>query len=218
MDGLDAREAAEGEYDLPMSELRQGLPAWAASHALNRLALSDSPSRRRYLEILSQSDFSPFRERLVDLARDSTDPLAGEIWEMLTGRPRSEWSKTLIDTDGKAGFAEPPAPQTGPWSGYYVQLGAEHRMEFALTFEGASFFGEGSDVVGPFTLSGEISEGEVCATKQYRVHAVQYAGRFDGDAIAGRWTLVGGSGKFRLWPRRQRVPPAASGKPEPPRP
>jgi len=206
MDALDAREAPEAEYALIMSDLGQGLPAWAASYAADRLAQSDRPSRERCLTILAQSDYSRFRERLVDVARDSSDPLAPQIWEMLTGRHRSEWKKALLATDGKTGFADPPPPATGPWCGFYVQLGAEHRMHLTLRFEGETFSGEGSDITGPFTITGSIAGGRFRATKSYKLHRVEYEGGVDGDAIAGRWTLVGGSGKFRLWPRRQTPP------------
>jgi hypothetical protein len=208
MDALDAREAPEPEYAPLMGVLGQGLPAWAASFAADRLADSEYRSRRRCLNILSQSDYSPFRERLVDLARDSTDALAAEIWEMLTGRHRSAWKEALQATEGRARFADPPPPASGPWCGYYIQLAAEHRMEFTLHVKGDALSGGGSDIVGPYTLSGEIGAGgAVEIRKQYRRYLVRYVGRFEGDAIAGNWNLVGGIGKFKLWPRRQSVPP-----------
>jgi hypothetical protein len=207
MDALDSREAPEAEYAPILSALDQGLPAWAAGYAADRLAQSECRSRKRCLAILAQSDLSRFRERLVDLARDSSDPLAPEIWEMLTGRHRSEWKKALLATDGKAGFADPPPPPSGPWCGFYVQLGAEHRMLLTLRFDGDSFSGEGADITGPFTITGSIAEKRFRATKRYNRHSVEYDGGFDGDAIEGRWNLVGGSGKFRFWPRR-RPPPS----------
>jgi len=211
MDALDAREAPEAEYAPLLDLLGRGLPAWAASFAADRLADSENRSRRRCLDILSQSDYSPFRERLVDQARDSTDPLAPEIWEMLTGRHRSAWKEALQTTAGGATFADPPPPASGPWCGYYIQLAAEHRMEFTLEVVGEAFSGEGSDIVGPFTLSGEFTAGgSVEIRKQYRRYLVRYVGRFESDAVAGKWHLSGGSGKFRLWPRRQPVlPPLA---------
>ena len=162
MDALDAREAPEAEYAPIVSDLGQGLPAWAASYAADRLERSDYRSRARCVAILAQSDCSRFRERLVDLARDSSDPLAPEICEMLTGRHRSEWKKALLASDGKAGFADPPPPQSGPWCGFYVQLGAEHRMQLTLRFEGETFSGEGSDVTGPFAISGSIRRPVPC--------------------------------------------------------
>ena len=210
MDDLDRREAPEADYQAALSELRSGLPPWAAAGAFERLSNADCPSRRRHLDILSQSDVSPFRERLVDLARDSTDPLAAEIWELLTARHRSQWSKALADTDGKAGFADPPPFPGGPWCGYYVQFGVEHRMDLVLTFEKDAFSGSGTDIVGPFTISGQIVEsGGVLATKRYSLHIVDYRGRVDGDGFAGEWGLVIGRGSFRFWPRRQPVFPPA---------
>jgi hypothetical protein len=216
MDALDRNEASEADYRAPLGVVRSGLPPWAAAYALGRLANTDCPSRRRHLDILSQSDLSPFRERLVDLARDSTDPLAPEIWEVLTARHRSQWSKTLTDTDGRDGFADPPPLSSGPWCGYYVQLVAQHRMDLVLTFEKGSFRGEGTDVVGPFSISGRILDhGKVAATKSYSTHTVDYRGRVDGDGFAGRWGLFLGSGGFRFWPRRQPVSPPAVPKVSP---
>jgi hypothetical protein len=192
-----------------MDVLAQGLPGWAASAAATRLEQPDCRSRKRCLAILAASDLTTFRERLVDLARDSSDPLAPEIWEMITGRHRGEWKKALLATDGKAGFADPPPPPSGPWCGYYVQLGAEHRMQFTLRFEGGTFSGEGADITGPFTIEGSIAGNRFRATKRYALHTVEYDGSFDGDTIAGWWKLVAGSGKFRLWPQRQAMPPPA---------
>jgi hypothetical protein len=210
MDALDAREAPEAEYAPILIALDQGLPAWGAAYAADRLAQSDCRSRKRCLAILAQSDLSRVRERLVDLARDSSDSLAPEIWEILTGRHRSEWRKALLATDGRAGFADPPPPPSGPWCGFYTQFGAEHRMLLSLRFDGASFWGEGADITGPFTITGTIVVKRFRATKRYNLHSVEYEGGFDGDAIEGRWTLVAGSGSFRFWPRRQPPQPVKS--------
>lgn len=212
MDALDAREAPDAEYEAPMAQIAPGLPGWAAAWAVNRCSVLDSPSRRRHLGILAKSDLTSLREKLVDLARDSSDPLAPEVWELLTGRHRSGWHKELVATDGKAGFGAPPPPRSGAWSGYYVQMGAEHRMELTIAFEGPQLTGAGRDIVGPFTISGELEKGFVHFTKWYPHHSVDYSGRFDGDQMQGRWTILPVTSSFRLWPHRGPVPRPMEGE------
>ncbi len=100
MDALDAREALEGEYRVPMSALSTPLPSWAAAMAIERIADRESPSRRRFLKLLRDADIVEERERLVEIAKDSTDPLAADVWSLLTGRPAGEWTKALVASDG----------------------------------------------------------------------------------------------------------------------
>jgi hypothetical protein len=207
MDALDAREAPENEYAEALSILAPGLPGWGAAWAIERLADSDSPSRRRYLQILRSSDFSPFRDRLIALAKDPADPLAGEVWSILTGQSREAWKKALLATAEDAEFAPPAPPSGGPWCGFYRQMGGEHRMAPVLSMDRGAIRGGGTDLVGPFTIAGTISGQEVRFYKAYETHTVAYQGRFEGDTIVGRWSLPLQSGEFRLWPIRS-APPA----------
>jgi len=101
MDALDAREAPEGEYEAPLRVLgTRRLPSWAAAMAIDRLTDRESPSRRRYLSMLEHAEIREERERLVEIARDVTDPLAADVWVLLTGRPPGEWAKALVASDG----------------------------------------------------------------------------------------------------------------------
>jgi hypothetical protein len=206
MDALDAGEAPENEYAEPLLILASGLPAWAAGGAVDRMADTESPSRRRYLEVLRSSDFSPFRDRLVAIARDAADPLASEVWSLLTAQSRDAWKKALLASDEGAEFAPPPAPRGGPWCGYYRQMGGEHRMAPVLSIDQGAIRGGGTDLVGPFTIAGTIFGQEVLFLKAYESHVVAYEGRFEGDTIVGRWKLPLQSGEFRLWPIRSARP------------
>lgn len=100
MDALDAREALDGEYRASMEALSMHLPSWAAAMAIERISDRDGPSRRRYLRLLSDADVVEERERLVEIAKDSTDPLAADVWSLLTRRPADEWTKALVASDG----------------------------------------------------------------------------------------------------------------------
>jgi len=208
MDALDSQEAPENEYAEALSILAPGLPGWAAGLAVDRLADTESPSRRRYLEVLRSSDYSPSRDRLIAIARDAADPLASEVWSLLTGQSRDAWKKALLASDEGADFAPPPAPRGGQWCGYYRQMGGEHRMAPLLSIDRDSIRGKGTDVVGPFTIAGTISGQEVHFWKSYESHTVAYEGRFEGDTIVGRWILPLQGGEFRLWPIR--TAPSAS--------
>jgi hypothetical protein len=100
MDELDGREAPEGEYRAAIDALTRPLPSWGAAMAIERLTDRESPSRRRYLAMLECAEIREERERLVEIARDVTDPLAAEVWALLTGRPAGDWAKALVASDG----------------------------------------------------------------------------------------------------------------------
>jgi hypothetical protein len=76
---------------------------------------------------------------------------------------------------------------------------------FALRFAAGRVTGEGRDVVGPFTFSGEYDEatGEVRMVKQYLGrHRVLYVGRPDGEGcVQGTWSIgAHDTGSFLLRP------------------
>jgi hypothetical protein len=61
--------------------------------------------------------------------------------------------------------------------------------------------GEGDDIVGPFTFSGEYDQrGHVRMTKQYLgKHQLLYEGAYDGEGtIFGRWSYLWATGPFAL--------------------
>lgn len=80
-----------------------------------------------------------------------------------------------------------------PWTGYYVQNGAQNEMTFDNMWISMSggISGSGSDGVGSFTLNGQISpNGFFQFIKQYDgAHAVRYQGNISPGCLSGRWSL-----------------------------
>ncbi len=189
LDELDEREAEDAEYAGPMAVLSWPLPAWAAEKAVERLSDEARP-RRRYLELLRRADVSTVRPRLVAMAGDASDPMAPEVWSLLTGRPAREWAHAFVASDGgadDAAFLAKAAAersrfwfdrQFGPgfmeshvqWRGYYrYETGPErHEMRlFGVWLEGGTVRGWGDDDVGAFAITGTRRDGSVEFTKQY---------------------------------------------------
>jgi hypothetical protein len=75
-------------------------------------------------------------------------------------------------------------------------------MGLALTFSDGKVHGTGTDVIGPFWLSGSFDDqGSVHMTKSYSWHVVDYKGKWDGQMISGSWKIkYEGSGAFEIWP------------------
>lgn len=84
---------------------------------------------------------------------------------------------------------------SGRWDGFWVQTGwgRQAMTPFTLHFLAGRVTGEGRDVVGRFTFSGEYDEvtGELRLVKQYLGrHQVLYVGRPDGEgSIQGTWSI-----------------------------
>ena len=96
---------------------------------------------------------------------------------------------------------------SGHWDGFWVQAmwGRQAMTPFTLRFADGRVTGDGRDVVGRFTFSGEYNEttGEVRMVKQYiGKHRVLYVGRPDGEgSIQGTWsTGEHNAGPFLLRP------------------
>jgi hypothetical protein len=91
---------------------------------------------------------------------------------------------------------------SGLWDGFWQQTGwgRQAMREFHLAFSSDRISGQGTDVVGPFTISGTLdrSTGGVAFRKQYvGAHAVTYIGRPDGEgSILGTWTIDNGYAKY----------------------
>ena len=83
-------------------------------------------------------------------------------------------------------------------------------MRLTLRFGETSINGEGTDLVGSFTISGRYDEatGAVEFDKPYPSHTVGYVGTWDGAMIAGRWAFrrkirwVANEGEFEIWPEK----------------
>src|SRR5437762_933070 len=82
---------------------------------------------------------------------------------------------------------------SGQWEGFWVQegFGRQAMRQFELRFADGNVTGRGTDVVGPFTLSGayDVQTGRVLLVKQYLgKHTVRYRGELDGEgSIQGTW-------------------------------
>lgn len=91
---------------------------------------------------------------------------------------------------------------SGRWDGFWVQegWGRQPMRAFTLRFAGGRVSGGGTDVIGPFTYSGEYDEatGRVRMVKQYLGrHRVDYVGQPDGEGcIMGTWSI----GEFHTGP------------------
>jgi len=96
---------------------------------------------------------------------------------------------------------------SGRWEGFWVQrhLGRQAMTPFTLQFANGTVTGQGRDVIGRFTFSGEYDEstGTVRMVKQYiGKHQVLYIGQPDGEgSIQGTWWINDScSGPFLLRP------------------
>src|SRR5690349_19925315 len=92
---------------------------------------------------------------------------------------------------------------SGPWTGFYIQLGGRRAMELNLIFQGGTIRGEGRDIVGEFVIKGRynLSDARVTIHKYYvRRHHVFYDGAADqGKGIWGIWELGGQKGGWQIW-------------------
>jgi hypothetical protein len=95
---------------------------------------------------------------------------------------------------------------SGPWTGFFLQRPstARHWMELRLTFRQGTLHGDGSDIVGAFTMDGhyEPKDGRCSWTKRYvGKHDVSYTGYNEGKGIWGLWEIPPwGRGGFHIWP------------------
>ena len=98
---------------------------------------------------------------------------------------------------------------SGPYRGFYEQMGIRSRQRLSLRFYSGKVTGDGSDPCDPFSLSGDydVNSGRVQWVKRYLSHEVEYLGRvMRGEGIVGTWQIRGrtgrahDSGRFRVWP------------------
>ena len=87
-------------------------------------------------------------------------------------------------------------------TGWWEQsgLGRQTMTDLQLRFEGGRILGAGSDIIGAFSISGELHEGSVSLHKQYvNAHAVIYTGTFDGEGtLTGVWSIFGVGGRWLI--------------------
>ena len=95
---------------------------------------------------------------------------------------------------------------TGEWNGFYLESHQPRRgwMHLYLSFENGKIAGEGTDYVGPWTVSGvyDSGNGRCSWTKQYiGKHKVNYKGIAGEHGIQGEWLITYLTGEFHIWPR-----------------
>ncbi len=73
-----------------------------------------------------------------------------------------------------------------------------------LRFGAGEISGEGSDKSGGFGVTGEYDGNDVVMVKNYMFWQVRYTGKWDGQMISGRWTILDGNffdaGAYEIWP------------------
>jgi hypothetical protein len=93
--------------------------------------------------------------------------------------------------------------------GWWEQVyhGRQPMDDLQLAVDGRCLDGVGTDIIGPFTLQGLISDdGRVSILKDYvGRHSVRYEGQHDGEGrMWGVWSLPGFSGRWMIALGRQR--------------
>ncbi|MGB7343054.1 MAG: hypothetical protein WBD20_02480 [Pirellulaceae bacterium] len=77
----------------------------------------------------------------------------------------------------------------GWWEQDY--FGRQAMNPLVLNFDNGNVTGSGNDIVGPFTMSGVIKDGNVAIKKRYvGQHDTDYIGQFDGEGtMQGKWHI-----------------------------
>ena len=88
-------------------------------------------------------------------------------------------------------------------------------MRLRLQFYGPQLIGGGSDCAGYFEIHGKLEPtGQVHFAKKYSTYVVHYQGTWDGNMIAGLWTMrhpiqygharfLEEKGDFEIWPESE---------------
>jgi hypothetical protein len=96
---------------------------------------------------------------------------------------------------------------TGQWNGFYIESHKSQRgwMHQYLEFADDKMTGEGTDYVGPWTLTGVLDlVGQRAKWVKHYVgkHDVNYSGKISGKGIVGVWDIRGvNEGPFHIWPQ-----------------
>jgi hypothetical protein len=108
---------------------------------------------------------------------------------------------------GDSSMPEASATDFTPCDGWWEQAfhGRQPMEGLHLTIDGRVVGGLGTDIIGPFTLHGLITEdGRVSIQKDYlERHSVRYEGQHDGEGrMWGVWALPGMNGRWMIALRR----------------
>lgn len=94
--------------------------------------------------------------------------------------------------------------KSGPWIGWWIQGPEKGHQRMTLRFGAGEISGEGSDKSGGFGVTGEYDGNDVVMVKNYMFWQVRYTGKWDGQMISGRWTILDGNffdaGAYEIWP------------------
>ena len=88
--------------------------------------------------------------------------------------------------------------------GWWEQLefGRQLMDDFQISFADGRFDGQGTDIVGPFVISGSLAGPQIELRKQYiGKHEIIYRGTGDGEGVySGLWTCnqAIGSGRWLI--------------------
>lgn len=79
-------------------------------------------------------------------------------------------------------------------------FGRQAMLQLQLQIDGNLISGTGTDIVGPFTLSGVRVDEKVTIKKQYIArHSVEYHGTYDGEGtMSGLWRIGFWGGKWLI--------------------
>ena len=95
-----------------------------------------------------------------------------------------------------------PAARRFKGEGWWEQdwHGRQPMHELQLAISGDRLSGKGWDMVGPFTLQGQVTGNLVTIIKQYLGrHRVEYYGTYDGEGLlAGQWRIPPFVGRWSI--------------------
>jgi hypothetical protein len=88
-------------------------------------------------------------------------------------------------------------------TGWWQQrgFGRQAMNNLKIDFRGPTIFGQGSDIIAPFTITGKLRpDGSVEIIKKYdQRHTVLYVGTYDGEgSLTGRWDIGGYQGEWSI--------------------
>jgi len=77
-------------------------------------------------------------------------------------------------------------------------FGRQPMYELTISLLDGNLHGQGRDIVGPFTLNGQVVQDQVAILKRYLgQHSVEYYGAYDGEGtFAGHWEIGGDRGTW----------------------
>jgi hypothetical protein len=89
-----------------------------------------------------------------------------------------------------------------PCEGWWEQqhFGRQPMHELTISLLDGHLRGQGRDIIGPFTLTGQVVQCQVAILKRYLgQHSVEYYGTYDGEGtFAGHWRIDAAEGRWLI--------------------